>query len=157
MARVVCLRPRAVASGAGACCCWMVSRCSYTHSRTRSNTNTASPPTKNSAPENTRLRFDFKYDGGGIGKGGTGTLLVDGQQVAQGRIERTVRVRFSLDETFDVGEDTGTAVIEEYAAQLPYKFTGTLAKLTIDLASQTLSAKDQKDIEEGAKAMKAAE
>ena len=82
---------------------------------------------------------------------------MDGQQVAQGRIERTVRVRFSLDETFDVGEDTGTAVIEEYAAQLPYKFTGTLAKLTIDLASQTLSAKDQKEIEEGAKAMKAAE
>ena len=109
------------------------------------------------SPGKHTVRFDFKYDGGGIGKGGTGTLLVDGQQVAQGRIERTVRVRFSLDETFDVGEDTGTAVIEEYAAQLPYKFTGTLAKLTIDLASQTLSAKDQKDVEEGAKAMKAAE
>jgi hypothetical protein len=103
------------------------------------------------------VRFDFKYDGGGIGKGGTGALLVDGQQVAQGRIERTVPIRFSLDETFDVGEDTGTAVIEEYAEQLPYKFTGTLAQLIIELAAQTLSAKDQKDLEEGTKAMKAAE
>ena len=109
------------------------------------------------SPGKHTVRFDFKYDGGGIGKGGTGTLLVDGQQVAQGRIERTIRYRFSLDETFDVGEDTGTAVIDDYAEQLPYKFTGTLAKLTIDLASQTLSAKDQKEIEEGAKAMKAAE
>ncbi len=109
------------------------------------------------SPGKHTVRFDFKYDGGGIGKGGTGTLLVDGQQVAQGRIERTVRIRFSLDETFDVGEDTGTPVIEDYAAQLPYKFTGTLAKLTIDLAPQTLSANDQKEMDEGAKAMKAAE
>jgi arylsulfatase len=109
------------------------------------------------SPGKHTVRFDFKYDGGGIGKGGTGTLLVDGQQVAQGRIERTVRVRFSLDETFDVGEDTGTAVIDDYAGQLPYKFTGTLAKLTIDLAAQTLSAQEQKEIEEGAKAIKSAE
>jgi hypothetical protein len=109
------------------------------------------------SPGKHAVRFDFKYDGGGLGKGGTGTLLVDGQQVAQGRIERTVRIRFSLDETFDVGEDTGTSVIEEYAAQLPYKFTGTLAKLTIDLGAQTLSATDQKEIDEGAKAIKAAE
>jgi len=43
--------------------------------------------------------FDFKYDGGGIGKGGTGTISVDGMQVAQGRIERTVPLRFSIDET----------------------------------------------------------
>ena len=109
------------------------------------------------SPGKHTVRFDFKYDGGGIGKGGTGTLLVDGQQVAQGRIERTVRIRFSLDEKFDVGEDTGTAVIDEYAEQLPYKFTGTLAKLTVDLAPQSLSAKEQKEIEEGAKAIKSAE
>jgi arylsulfatase len=84
-------------------------------------------------------------------------MAMDGQQVTQGRIERTVRIRFSLDETFDVGEDTGTPVIEEYAARLPYKFTGTLAQLTIDLGAQTLSATDQKEIDEGAKAIKAAE
>ena len=56
-----------------------------------------------------------------------------------------------------MGEDTGTAVIDDYAEQLPYKFTGTLAKLTVDLAPQSLSAKEQKEIEEGAKAIKSAE
>jgi len=109
------------------------------------------------SPGKHTVRFDFKYDGGGIGKGGTGTLSVDGQQVAQGRIERTIRFRFSLDETFDVGEDTGTSVIDDYAEQLPFKFTGTLAKVTIDLADQSLSAKDQKEIEESTKAVKSAE
>jgi hypothetical protein len=70
---------------------------------------------------------------------------LDGQQVAQGRIKRTIRARFSLDETFDVGEDTGTPVIEDYAAQMPFKFTGTLEKVTIDLAPQNLSAKEQRE------------
>jgi arylsulfatase len=42
-------------------------------------------------------------------------------------------VRFSLDETFDVGQDTGTPVLEEYSSQMPFTFTGTLAKVTIDL------------------------
>jgi len=59
------------------------------------------------------VRVDFKYDGGGIGKGGTAILRVDGNQVAEGRIPQTVQVRFSLDETFDVGEDTGTPVVED--------------------------------------------
>jgi arylsulfatase len=42
-------------------------------------------------------------------------------------------VRFSLDETFDVGQDTGTPVLEEYGSQMPFTFTGTLAKVTIDV------------------------
>lgn len=109
------------------------------------------------SPGKHTIRLDFTYDEGGIGKGGTGTLLVDGQQVVQGHIAQTIRIRFSLDETFDVGEDTGTPVIEEYAAQLPYKFTGTLAKLTVDLAAQTLSPQEQQEIDEGAKAIKTAE
>jgi hypothetical protein len=54
------------------------------------------------------VSFDFKYDGGGIGKGGTGTLAVDGKKVAEGRIERTAGIRFSADETFDIGMDLGT-------------------------------------------------
>ena len=87
------------------------------------------------SPGKHTLRFDFKYDGGGIGKGGMGTLFVDGTQVAQAPIERTIGVRFSLDETFDVGEDTGTAVIADYAPQMPFKFTGNLKKVTIDLGS----------------------
>jgi hypothetical protein len=79
------------------------------------------------------ITFDFAYDGGGIGKGGTGTLSVDGDKVTEGKIERTVGRRFSLDETFDVGEDTGTPVVEDYADKMPFRFTGTLNKLVIDL------------------------
>ena len=89
--------------------------------------------TQKLAPGKHTVRFDFQYDGGGRGKGGTGTLLVDGTQVAQGHIERTVPNRFSLDETFDVGEDTGTPVIEDYASQMPFQFTGSLERLTIEL------------------------
>lgn len=85
------------------------------------------------APGKHTVRLDFKYDGGGRGKGGVGTMLVDGAQVAQGRIENTIANRFSLDETFDVGEDTGTAVVEDYAAQMPFRFTGKLDKFTIEL------------------------
>jgi arylsulfatase len=54
------------------------------------------------------LVFNFVYDGGGMGKGGTGTLAADGKQSAEGKIERTVAVRFSQDEGLDVGEDIGT-------------------------------------------------
>src|SRR5580704_9999220 len=74
------------------------------------------------------VRFNFKYDGGGIGKGATGILFVDGKQVADGRIPQTVPVRFSLDETFDVGEDTGTPVVDDYVDKMPFSFTGTLKK-----------------------------
>jgi hypothetical protein len=50
------------------------------------------------------ISFDFAYDGGGIGKGGRGTLAVDGNKVAEGRFEKTIPFRFSLDESFDVGQ-----------------------------------------------------
>jgi arylsulfatase A-like enzyme len=78
--------------------------------------------------------FDFKYDGGVIGKGGIGTISVDGKQVAKGRIERTIPIRFSFDETFDVGEDTGTPVSENY--DVPFKFTGQIEKLVVDLSQK---------------------
>ena len=81
------------------------------------------------------ILFDFKYDGGGIGKGGTGTLYVDGQQVAQGRIEHTVAIRYTLNvESFDIGEDTGTAVDTSY--EVPFTFTGAIDKITINLKPQ---------------------
>jgi len=86
------------------------------------------------------LKFEFKYDGGGYGKGGTGTLSVDGRRVAQGKIERTISVRFSLDETMDVGLDTGTPVIESYVDQMPFKFTGTLEKVVVELGKSGVSA-----------------
>ena len=79
------------------------------------------------APGKHTIVLDFAYDGGGIGKGGLGTLTVDGKKVAEGRIEQTTPIgKFSLDESFDVGEDTGSPVIDEYDAKMPFKFTGTL-------------------------------
>lgn len=75
------------------------------------------------------IRFDFAYDGGGTGKGGTGTLSVNGKQVAEGRIDKTVPVYFSTDDTFDVGEDWGTPVSATY--QPPFTFTGLLKKVTV--------------------------
>jgi hypothetical protein len=79
--------------------------------------------------------YDFKYDGEGFGKGGMGTLLVDGTPVAQGRIEHTVAVRFTMSvETLDIGEDTGTPVNLSY--DVPYRFTGNIDSVTIDLKPQ---------------------
>ncbi len=77
------------------------------------------------------VRFDFKYDGGGLGKGGTGTLLVDGKKAGEGRLGRTLPFRMSLDETLDIGEDTGTPVSEDY--KVPFKFTGKLDKVTVEV------------------------
>jgi len=89
--------------------------------------------------------FDFQYDGGGIGKGGTGILSVDGKQVAKGRIDKTMPVRISLDETFDVGEDTGTPVDLSY--DVPFKFTGTIDKLVVKyLGDNKLSTSDQQKL-----------
>jgi arylsulfatase len=99
------------------------------------------------------VRFSFKYDGGGIGKGATGTLFVDGKQVAQGQIPRTIPTRFSLDETFDVGEDTGTPVVENYVNKMPFAFTGTLKKFVVVLEPEKLTPEEKKRmLEEEAKA-----
>jgi arylsulfatase len=98
------------------------------------------------SPGKHTLKFDFKYDGPGYGKGGTGTLSVDGKQVAEGKIERTIPVRFSLDETLDVGMDTGTPVIEDYVDKMPFKFTGALKKVVIELGKSGLGAADEKKL-----------
>ena len=79
------------------------------------------------------IRFEFAYDGGGIGKGGTGTIFVNGKKVAEGKIEQTQGVMFSADEGADVGEDGETPVAESYGIPAPYKFTGKIDKVTIDL------------------------
>src|SRR5262249_20280598 len=102
------------------------------------------------------IRAKFEYDGGGIGKGATATLLVDEKQVAQGRIPQTLPCRFSLDETFDVGQDTGTPVLEEYADKMPFRFTGTLTKFVVVLEPLKPSADEQRRLQEQlAKAMAA--
>jgi arylsulfatase len=93
------------------------------------------------------ILFDFKYDGGGLGKGGLGTLQVDGKTVATGRIERTLAFRLSLDETLDCGEDTGTPVSEDY--QVPFKFTGELETVTINIADHKLTEEELRSYREG--------
>jgi arylsulfatase len=78
--------------------------------------------------------FDFKSDGPELGKGGTGVLSVDGQEVAKKSMENTIPVTFPEDETFDIGQDTRTGVaLVEYRYETPFKFTGTIKKLTFKL------------------------
>jgi arylsulfatase len=101
------------------------------------------------SPGNHAVRFNFKYDSGGVGKGATGTLFVDGKQVAQERIERTAIVRFSLDETFDIGEDTGTPVVEDYADKMPFAFSGTLKKFVVVLEPEKLSPEELRRLRQG--------
>ena len=79
------------------------------------------------------VRYEFAYDGGGIGKGGTGTLFVNGRKVAEGRIEHTQGMVFSVDEGTDVGRDGETPVVENYGIPAPFAFTGKIDKVTIDL------------------------
>ena len=81
----------------------------------------------------TTIRYEFAYDGGGIGKGGAGKIFVNEKKVAEGRIEHTQPMIFSADEGADVGEDGETPVIEDYGIRAPYEFTGKIHKVTIDL------------------------
>jgi arylsulfatase len=85
------------------------------------------------APGKATLRFEFAYDGGGLAKGGTGTLFVNGQKVAEGRIERTQAMIFSADETADVGIDLATPVVETIGAEARSRFTGRIPKVTIEV------------------------
>jgi len=79
------------------------------------------------------IRYEFVYDGGGLGKGGTGTLFVNGERVARGRIEHTQGMIFSVEEGTDVGQDGETPVVENYGAPAPYRFTGKIDRVTVDL------------------------
>jgi arylsulfatase len=90
------------------------------------------------SPGKHTIRYEFKYDGGpGFGKGGDGTLFVDGKKVAEGRIDRTMGIRISLDETFDVGADAGEPVSEDY--HVPFEFEGTLTRVDVHLGDAALS------------------
>jgi arylsulfatase len=86
--------------------------------------------------------FDFKYDGPGPGKGGTGVLSVDGKELATKTIKHTIPLLMSIDETFDVGLDTRTGVDNTY--ELPFKFTGKIDKLTFELGPSQLSEVEEK-------------
>ena len=89
--------------------------------------------TKPLAPGKATIRFDFAYDGGGLGKGGTGTLFVNNEKVAEGRIEHTQAMMFSADETADVGIDLGTPVVEAIGSEAKSRFTGRIPKVTVEV------------------------
>jgi len=81
--------------------------------------------------------FDFKSEGAGLGKGGTGVLSVDGKEVAKNSMDHTIPVTFPEDEAFDIGLDTRTGVAGlEYGYEVPFKFTGKIDKLTFKLEPQ---------------------
>jgi arylsulfatase A-like enzyme len=87
--------------------------------------------------------FDFKYDGPGMGKGGTGVMSVDGKEVANKKIPHTIPAIMTIDESFDVGVDTRTGV-DDKDYKLPFRFTGKLDKLTIKLGPNQMMAEDEK-------------
>ena len=86
--------------------------------------------------------FDFKYDGPGLAKGGTGVLSVDGKEVAKKAIPHTVPAILTIDESFDIGVDTRTGV-DDKDYQPPFRFTGKLDKLTIKLGPSQLADADR--------------
>jgi arylsulfatase A-like enzyme len=98
------------------------------------------------APGKHTLVFDWKYDGPGFGKGGIGTLTVDGTVADSHPMPRSVPVILPWDETFDVGLDTGTPV-DDQDYQVPFKFTGKIDKLTVKLGQSEISVaeKDKTD------------
>ncbi len=98
--------------------------------------------TKPLGPGKATIVFDFAYDGGGRGKGGIGTLSVNGRQVAKGRIGKTQANVFSLDDAADVGVDEGTAVTKAYKER-NNKFTGKIHKVTIDLKETKTAGADE--------------
>jgi arylsulfatase len=103
------------------------------------------------------IRFEFAYDGGGLAKGGLGTIYVNDKKVAEGRIERTQPIVFSADETADVGMDDATPVTEDYKAY-DNKFTGKILKVTVDVKEMGAGEKTaaSKAGAEGARKMEAA-
>jgi len=83
-------------------------------------------------PGTHQVRLEFAYDGGGLGKGGAVTLYVDGAKCGEGRVEATVPLVFSADETCDVGSDTASPVSDDYTSA-GSRFTGTVEWVQIDV------------------------
>jgi arylsulfatase len=79
-----------------------------------------------------QLRMEFAYDGGGLGKGGSVTLYVDGAKTGEGRVERTHLFTFSMDETTDIGADIGEPVSPDYGTD-GNAFNGKVAWVQIDI------------------------
>ena len=91
--------------------------------------------------------FDFKYDGPGIAKGGTGVLKVDGKEVATLKSPHTIPFLMPADETFDVGIDTRTGVNDK-DYQVPFPFNGKIDKLTFKLGKVQLTMEEHRKFQE---------
>ena len=100
------------------------------------------------APDAREVSVHFEYDGGGIGKGGTATLSVDGEVVAERRVEKTTRAIFSMNEQLDVGINRGSPVAEEFAEKGTFRYGGKLHSVTVDLRStrDVVSAEEREKI-----------
>ena len=85
------------------------------------------------APGERQVRMEFKYDGGGLGKGGTALLYVDGKKVGEGKVAATAAMVFSADDGLDIGADTGSPVAEDYGPH-DNEFTGKIKGVEITLA-----------------------
>lgn len=94
-------------------------------------------------PGTHKVRFSFVYDGGGFGKGGVGTLSVDGQTVDTHRVPKTICCTLCWFEGLDVGADYSTPVDEQY--KVPHKFTGTLSQVVFNNSPMKLTAEEKAD------------
>jgi arylsulfatase A-like enzyme len=97
-------------------------------------------------PGKHKIVFDFKYDGPGPAKGGTGVLSVDGRELARKKVEHTIPFLMSIDESFDIGSDTRTGVDDSY--KLPFLFSGTIDQLTFKLGREQLAAEDRSKMQQ---------
>jgi hypothetical protein len=96
-------------------------------------------------PGKNTVRFEFDYDGGGLAKGGMGTLYVNNKKVAEGRIPHTQPMVFSADETADVGIDLATPVVESIGSEAKSRFTGKIPKVTIEVQEMKKADKAEED------------
>ena len=85
------------------------------------------------------MRVEFAYDGGGLGKGGTASLYLDGSKVGEGRIDATVPMLFSGDETTDLGTDSGTPVTDDLGSD-ELTFNGRVRWVELDLGDDAQDA-----------------
>ena len=115
------------------------------------------------APGKHTIEFDFRYDGlgaatlvynnvSGVGRGGTGTLKVNGKVVATEKLEYTEGIALPLDAVFNIGDAAGSPV-DDQDYQIPSKFEGTISKLTYALDRPKLTPEDVKKLEEANRQM----
>jgi hypothetical protein len=97
------------------------------------------------SPGPATIHLEFKYDGGGLGKGGTATLFINDEKVGAGRIEKTEIARFGT-ENFDVGMDAGSPVSEDYRP--PFAYDGKIKQVEINLAPSGLSRSDRESVDD---------